>query len=446
MSDTVIRAVTLPVATPVDLDWKQLDAALTPALRLATELANWCVRRLFVLDDPTSPKTPAAIKTWYGYEDASKNYPDVAKWAGAMASLNLVTRAVQRKYAQQRFSVIVRHDSSLLTYRFPQPFPIHNACWNVAYESRSGLGAQVAREDQGNNAAPIFSANLPGVGRIRLRLRQGKEFGRQLAMLRQILSGEAKRGEAALCRDRKGKLMVKMVGTFPAREPNREPVNACFLHTDPGALLVAEVNGRSVSITNGDHIRRAVAKHKTFLQRASEDKKREVRMDRQQRANFNKAIETRCDKQANRVDTAIHQIAAQVVRFCERLRVGVVVYDDSSRDFIPEGFAWHAVGERLADKLRATGITLLARKDLNPEEFEAWRQEPSLVRATALAGARLVATANRKGPHPSVTAAPTRKSPPTAPTCRTRRSARSSSSAATSPSAPPETRASSSAA
>lgn len=451
--NTVVRAVTLPVAAPVDLSWAELDAAILPAFRLSTDLANWCVRRLFVLDDPASAKTPDAVKKWYGYKDAGENYPDAAKWGGAMASFNIVTRTVQRKYVQQRFDVMVRHDSSLLTYRFPQPYPVHNASWHLAFNELQ---------------QPILSLALPGVGRVAVRLHQGREFGRQLAMLRQILDGTAKKGEAALYRDRKGNLLAKMVGHFPRREPDRTPANACFLHTDPAALLVAEVNGRSVTITNGDHIRRwwkkgqgrprtervppssdrvpdAVAEHKAFLQRASEDKKREVRMDRRHRANFDKAIAARCLKQNSRVDTAVHQVTAQVVRFCERQRVGVVVYDDANREFMgrdargePIPFPWHAVGERLADKLRAVGITMLARASLDAKEFEQWRSDPTLVRATALAGSRLVAAARRAESHPSVTVAP-RRSRRTAPTCPTRNSARSSRSAATSPSGRPAT-------
>lgn len=389
-----VRAFSLPVAAPVDMSWQDLAAVINPAFRLSTDLANWCVRRLFMLDDATSTKTPIEIKNWYGYGDASKHYPAVGQWAGAMASFNLVTRAVKAKYIQQRFSVMVRHDSSLLTYRFPQPYHLHNATWSVEMMADG----------------PHFSVAMPGAGRVVLRLRQGREFGRQLGMLRQILDGTAKKGEAALYRDRKGHLLCKMVGTFPVRPPDTAPANACFLHTDPNALLVAEVNGRSATITNGDHIRRCVSLHKRFVQRAGEDKKREVRMDHQQRRNLNIAVENRCDKQRHRVDTAIHQVTAQVVRFCERQKVGIVVYDDANQSFIPEGFPWFTVCERLKYKLEDVGIVLLSRSTLDPKEFEEWLQAPSLERARAmlLASSRLATHVSRppRKSHPAVSAPP----------------------------------------
>jgi hypothetical protein len=422
---TVHRALTLPVAAPVKLSWSELDAAINPAFRLATEIANWCVRRLFVLDDPFSTKAPPAVQQWNGYKDANANYPRRSEWDGATGSMAAVVRAAHRKYLDLRWHAVYRCDSSLLTYRFPQPYVIREQEWRNGLEWETG-------------ASPVLSVPLPGIGRVSLRLRAGPEFGRQLAMLRQILDGSADRGTVSLLRNRKGALHAKIVGTFPAREQLAESPNACFLHTDPAALLVAEVNGRAANMTNGDHIRRAVAAHKAILQRASEDKKRELRMDRQQRKNFDAAIDRRCGKQRDRVDTAIHQVTAQVVRFCERQRVGIVVYDDADTAFIPEGFPWFTVRERLTDKLRAVGITLLAQgRDITPEEFQAWRSNPTLAAATALAGRRLVATINRKGPHPSVSVAPVKKSSRTARTCRTPRSVKSSGSAATSPSVPP---------
>ena len=50
--DTVVRCVTIPVAAPLGADpagrpwtWESFSAALLPAFRLSTGLANWCVRR-----------------------------------------------------------------------------------------------------------------------------------------------------------------------------------------------------------------------------------------------------------------------------------------------------------------------------------------------------------------------------------------------------------------
>lgn len=411
---TFVRSVVLPVSVPLGADptgapwtWQSFNAALLPAFRLSTDLANWCVRRLFVLDDPAIAKTPDAVKKWYGYKDAGEHYPDKAKWSGAMASLNIVTRTAQRKYVQQRFDVMVRHDSSLLTYRFPQPFPVHNACWQTDYA---------------DGGFPTVRLALPGVGQVELRLKRDGGFRRQLAMFRQLHDGTAKKSEAALYRDRKEQLLLKMVGHFP-RHDRGGADNVCFLHTDPNALLVAEINGRSVTVTNGDHLKRAHAvvretadRHRRFLQRVGEDKKREVRMDPRQRGNLNRKVDERCAKQRARIDTAVKQIAAQVARFCERQRVGLVAYDDANKDFLPDGFPWHALKTRICQLfVGETGGEWVDGQFTHITEDEERREWLTRARATAAAGSRAVAHSRRAGSHPAVTptSPPTPSRPPT---------------------------------
>lgn len=472
---TFVRSVVLPVSVPLGADptgapwtWETFTKGkngeflgLNDAFRLSTDLANWCVRRLFVLDDPASEKTPDVVKKWYGYKDAGEHYPDKAKWSGAMASLNIVTRTAQRKYVQQRFDVMVRHDSSLLTYRFPQPFPVHNACWQTDYA---------------DGGFPTVRLSLPGVGQVELRLKRDGGFRRQLAMFRQLhLGGQladlqeclaietrkktvestkkppdltkisainnriteireriashrlahpdlAEKGEAALYRDRKGQLLLKMVGHFP-RHDRGGADNVCFLHTDPNALLVAEINGRSVTVTNGDHLKRAHAvvretadRHRRFLQRVGEDKKREVRMDPRQRGNLNRKVDERCAKQRARIDTAVKQIAAQVARFCERQRVGLVAYDDANKDFLPDGFPWHALKTRICQLfVGETGGEWVDGQFTHITEDEERREWLTRARATAAAGSRAVAHSRRAGSHPAVTptSPPTPSRPPT---------------------------------
>lgn len=471
---TVVRAVTLPVAVPLGADpaggpwtWGTFDAALLPAFRLSTDLANWCVRRLFVLDDPASARTPDAVKKWYGYKDAGEAFPAIAGWAGAMASLNIVTRTVQRKYIQERFRVMVRHESNLLTYRFPQPFPVHNANWKTDYA---------------DGGFPTVRLALPGVGQVELRLKRRADFGRQLAMFKALHEGTAKKGEAALYRDRKGVLLLKLVGHFPrtrglnALPPSADPMptlpdaevggrvtpealaaempegagsagetpslvrgvgvqdrgNVCFLHTDPNALLVAEINGRSVTVTNGDHLKRAHAviretadRHRRFLQRVSEDKKREVRMDRGQRDNLNKKVADRCSKQHARIDTAVKQIAAQVARFLERQRVGLVAYDDAVKTFLPDGFQWFALETRLKQLFEGEmGGEWVSERFMHlntDEERQEWLKR---ARHTATAGTRAVAHKRRSGSHPKVTPATNSTGSPSRPPTSKRKSAR----------------------
>lgn len=409
--NTVVRCCTLPVGVPLGNDptgkpwtWESLNAALLPAFRLATDAANWCVHALFKRDIPGQVKAPGGVKPkgksnptgFYSYGEYATAHPDYRdRWKGATQSLNICLRYAERKYRDDRHAVMVRHDTGLLTVRFPYPFPVDADAWSLRYEGDF----------------PVASVAIPGVGQVELRLKRRADFGRQLAMLRQLHDGTAKKGEAALYRDRKGVLLLKMVGHFP-RVERVGADNVCFLHTDPNALLVAEINGRSVTVTNGDHLKRAHAvireindRHRRFLRRAGEDKKREVRMDRNQRASLNAKVEDRCGKQRARLDTAVKQIAAQVSRFLERQRVGLVAYDDAVKTFLPDGFQWHAISARLRQlfvgEMGGEWVDGQFTHLTDQKEKQEWL---SRARNTALAGTRAVAHKNRSGSHPAVTA------------------------------------------
>lgn len=416
--NTVVRAVTLPVEHPVNHGWGALHEASRAAFRLSTDLANWAVHHLFRRDVP-GVETPDAVKPGpksepakcYLYGAAVKEFPDWAgRCAGVASSAQCVFRAVHKKYLRDRFAVQVRHESSLLTYRYPFPWPVHNQDWTLSFAKGPWPGE-----------APVAVLPLPGLGPVHLRLSRGAEFGRQLVMLRQFIDGTAKKGEAAILKDRKGRYLVKLVGHFPRRDRG-QPTNVAFVHTDPAAFLVVEVNGHRTNVTNADHVRRWVAAHRSFLQRAGEDKKREKRMDRRQRSILNQYVEDRCGKQRARLDTFVKQVAAQVRGICERRGVGLVAYDDSNRGYMREAgadvpFPWHALKSRLRQLLEGElGCGWLDGEFASIPEPEGRMEWLAAARATATAGTRAVAHANRKGPHPAVTApvprTPSKPSPP----------------------------------
>lgn len=362
---TVVRAVTIPVSAPVDTTWKELGDGLTAAWRLSTHAANWCVQELFKRDVVGAAKAPPAVKPkskanpdgFYAY-GAAMQTPWAADWAGAKSSLQCVLRAVERKYRQDRFDIVVRHDQKMLSYRYPFPYPVHNRDWTTGYLPGDFPGITVP---------------LPGVGRVQLRLKRRADFRRQLALFRMLHTGEAERGEAALYRDGKGNVLVKLVGHFPKR-PRGAPTRVCFLHTDPNALLVAEIDGRAVTVTNADHLRRATAvvkttkeRHRVFLERAWQDKKREVRMDPTQRDRLNRVVDARSEKQRHRLDTFTHQVSAQVARLCERQGVRAVAYCDGVKSFFGTDFPWHTLKERLKYKLDGMGVEWI---DGRPEVAE----------------------------------------------------------------------------
>lgn len=378
----------MPVVAPVDESWENVGDAVNAAHRLSTALSNWVVHRMLAADDCLSAAQPEAIRIYSAYADAmtclrcslpwseqqlprvrrkatatrpaidkpprpqcrcggepAVRYPERSEWCGAMQSFQSVCRGVEGKYRSERFAAVYRCDNKKLTFRFPQPWPVHKDNWSLAFATGPWPGE-----------APVVTLALPALGRVALRLAAGPEWARQLGMLRQFICGTAKKGEAAVLRDRKGRLVVKLVGHFP-RKDRGAPTNVAFVHTDPNAMLVVEINGHRTNVTNGDHIRRTIAKHRTFRQRVSEDKKREKRMDRRQLANLEKYVEDRCQKQNARLKTAVYQVAAQVKSLCERRGVGLVCYDDSNRTWVSSQgkddlpFPWHALKTRLQQLL-----------------------------------------------------------------------------------------------
>lgn len=362
-TNTYTTSVVMPVSMPLGVlpigkrdkpeNWQPLsrkafEADLTKAFQRATALANWAVRLLFRRDVDGSPTAPESVKKCYLYGEASHpvtGFPGWATdWASATASAQCVLRAVHEKYIRERPAIMGRFEHALLSYKFPQPFPVHNQDWRTAF---------VDDGDQ-HGEYPVVMLNLPAVGKVKLRLKRDAGFHRQAAQFRAMHNGTATKGAAALYRNRKGQVLVKMVGTF-AREDRGGTPNVCFLHTDPNALLVAEINGRRVTVTNADHMKRALeiikvthARHKSFLERSRQDKKREVRMDRTRRRYLNEAVEQRCEKNHRRIKTAVQQVAAQVARLCERQRVGVICYDDSCQAFLPQGFEWFNLKETIS--------------------------------------------------------------------------------------------------
>lgn len=467
-SETIVLAVTIPVAVPVDCDWKELHDLATPAFRLSTELANWAVQALFRLDSANTRDCPSAIKECNLYDLAKRKFPGWKSLTDEVCkSASAVLRKVQAKYIEDRFDFMFSHNSSLLSYRFPQPFPIPNASWRLCFEARSEkIAARVVATDRSfeNNLAPIFTLNLPNCRGVRLRLRQGRDFRRQLAMLEQILTGDellaqglihrkergetadeaeerirqnatmlrrcnaAIRGEASLVRKGTGKnteYLVKIVGTFPAKHRNdQERVRACLLSTQPHALLCCEIDGQQqVSITNCDQFVRMMAqarteneRHRRFLQRSSEDKKNILRRSPRQLANFEGSITSRCTKARDRMSTAIKQIATGVAEYLDRRRVGCVVYDDTKRQFIEDvkvgdqslSFPWFMLMSELKTRLQALGMLCVfpcsaSAKESQREEYAKWLASPNAMWATALSGKRLGAHRARKNQsHPAV--------------------------------------------
>ncbi len=69
------------------------------------------------------------------------------------------------------------------------------------------------------------------------------------------------------------------------------------------------------------------------------------------------------EKQHRRVTSAIQEVAAHVASFAARRKFAAVVYDDSGRGFMGDGFPYFQLADRLAVNLDERGIEFDYRGD-----------------------------------------------------------------------------------
>ena len=348
----VLRAITFPVAGPVDATWDDLRTALADAWQRATALSNWGVQELMKADVTRTSEMAKLPKM-----------PDIQLYAlrkgqfdGWSQSAAAILRAITQKYRARRFERIWLGETSLPNMRFPQPFPMHNAAWKASYD---------------DGGRPLVTVKLP-MGQFVLRLRGGNEFRRQLTAFRQIVDGRAVQGELALYRQRVNsgdhrsgsqerdeggqkfatRIMCKMVAWLP-RESQKQGTGTLLVTTAADAMLVA-INAKDEKLftINGDHVRRWTIAHQAQLQRWSDDSKMEVRRGS---VPFASRREAACDKFNRRMDTAVREMAAQVVNYAARRRFAVVRWIKGEAKFV-ESCRWSALVDRMQTKCNELGI------------------------------------------------------------------------------------------
>ena len=330
----ILRAITMPVASPLDCTWDELRKALRTMWAQTTAASNWMMTELYARDvrRGSEEKMPPMARV-YLYPEARARFPGLP--SQTVASLE---QTVQRKYRAARYQVVWTAAASLPTHRYPTPFPVPNQGWGATIES-----------DQAIVSLRIADA------RYRLRLKRGPQFRRQMAAFRQIIEGAAVAGELAIY-DRDG-VMVKMAAWLPRAEDKGPRADVLTVRTGKDNLLVA-VNAKDEALWryNGDHLRRWAAEHRTQLQRWSEDQKHEQRPV----PSFAQRREAAVRKFRDRMNSATHEIAAQLAGYAARRHFAQVRYDDSDHSYIGDGFPWYRLRSLIAEKLDARGIVLEA--------------------------------------------------------------------------------------
>ena len=356
----LLRAVTIPVAGPVDREWPELREALARCWSDSTAVANWCMTELAKRDHvrhPSDEKCPPMGRI-YLYPDARKRFPGLS--TNALVSL---LNSTERRYRKARFAVQWTHAASLPLFRYPVPYPMHNRTW---------------RARRGDGGEALIDATFAGE-RWTLRLRGGHEFRRQFGAFDKIAKGQAVQGELVFYRVRASsgdhrpgvedrtagggpriafRVMAKMVAWLPRpATAERQEDRLLVLRTREDCFWLAEIEGLPPWILNGDHVRRWVAEHAVRRQRLAEDLKHEKRWPKPQRLAMLAKLDACCRKQHDRLKTWIGQCAASVAGYARRQHVTRVSYDDSARGYV-DSFPWSQLETALASKLDEYGIVL----------------------------------------------------------------------------------------
>lgn len=356
----VLRAIAVPVVRPLHRPWSELRDALNAAWADSTACANWAITQLYARDIRRNgeAKLPGMAKC-YLYPEARERFPGIA--SNSIVSL---LQAVDRKYREARYEVVWTSGASLPNFRYPMPAPYHNATWKASYEP--------AGESEQSDKVPCVTVQVRNGDKFTLQLRGGKDFARQLASFRQIVSGEACQGELAIYRQRVGgsehrsgmsgrdsggqkahfRVMLKMVAWFP-RQAVHGLQGVLAARSDIDAMVCAlDEKGERLWWLNADHVRRWQAEHKRRLHRWSEDAKHENRPV----ANFQSLRERVCQKMKNRLASFCREAASQLVNFAKRRKYAGIRWDDSERGYCPE-FVWFQLKDRIALKCHAEGLT-----------------------------------------------------------------------------------------
>jgi hypothetical protein len=177
----------------------------------------------------------------------------------------------------------------------------------------------------------------------------GARYARQTAGLKKL----AQRGELAIYKAHDGTILCKLVGWLDRPAEARGLAGTLHVRTAADRLLVAvDEKDKRIWSENCDHLKRWIAEHNGRLKRLAEDQKAEQRPE----PSFAQRRTLAVGKQHRRVNSAIQEVAAHVANFAARRKFAAVVYDDSDRGFMGEGFPYFQLADRLAVNLDERGI------------------------------------------------------------------------------------------
>ncbi|HYT08977.1 MAG TPA: hypothetical protein VEL77_15135 [Rugosimonospora sp.] len=346
----LLRAVAMPIASPYGCTWEELRNDLKLMWRETTRASNWLMTELYTRDCRRAGEEKMPPMQPIDFYTELKRFPALPPQTRVS-----LAQSCTKKYKALRRDVIWTCAKSLPSFRYPVPFPVHNQSWSVRIEKgRAILRVRI------------------GEGWRELRLKSGPQFRRQYRSVQLIARGEAITGEAAIYQrqfEGKSALMVKMVAWLP-RTPvtGLKPDSVLPVYTRKDALLQAVNTEDEVLWTyNADHLRRWSEEHRKTLQRLADDNKFEARPV----PSFTDRRTALVRKYRDRMDSATHEIAAQLASYAARRKFAVMRYDDTERGFC-ESLPWYRLKLLIEQKCEALGIRFEAA---GPKESETKESE-----------------------------------------------------------------------
>lgn len=347
----VMRAVTVPVAEPINCTREELNETLRRCWVNSTRLANWAVDDLYLADvrrkPDDGPKMPKMPKR-YQYPGARAECPDMDP-----QSVTSLLRDVEGKYRAKRYNVVWTRSESLPNHRYPYPYPVHNQSWH-AYRTAD------------NDCA--VSVRLGGQ-RLELRLAATRRRQRQRTAVDRLIDGELIAGTLTIYRQRAGgdhaaaptdrgnggrakvryRTMVKMALWMPKRDP-RPAEGTLSVWSGPEGLLHYRIGDAPVRHVYAEQLPRLVAQRARRQERLRHDSKAEKRRPRKEMSGIRDQQESVAVKIGRAINAALHEASASIANYAERQRCAVVAYDDHDQTFVPS-LPWYRLREMLSQKL-----------------------------------------------------------------------------------------------
>jgi len=353
-----LRAVTLPIVSPIGMDWQELRKMLRESFQMATHAANWALRQLAAHDAGIG--VGAKLGRMDTPEPGGKSlYKGVAdQFALDTRTASVLVQAASAKYRASRLGMH-RGEVSLPSIRYPHPIPVHNNTWSVREGEDGGLE---------------LNFPLGRKQRVSVRLKGGVNYRRQLVQVRQIIRGEAVQGQLDIM-EQGTKVLAKMVGWFPKADRTAKPWAASLATGGDAFLTLYNDERRTIYRWNADHVRRWIAAQDEQMQRLREDLKAEKRLGRE-RDGILARMDLLSRQNHDRMHSFCHEVSAQVIRHLERRRCGTLICAMQDQSYMPH-FPWHKLKSMLADKANRTGIEIASgdAASESPEPLETETQQ-----------------------------------------------------------------------